>query len=102
MATAIGLTAEGRLSATRAAEEAVSPASEPAVEPVADGAAEEPALASLQDFVSGRQRVLSTSLEEIELRLVRLALERSGGNVTAAAQMLGMSRAQVSYRLKGG
>lgn len=102
MATAIGLTAEGRLSAAGAAEEAVSPASEPAVEPVADGAAEEPALASLQDFVSGRQRVLSTSLEEIELRLVRLALERSGGNVTAAAQMLGMSRAQVSYRLKGG
>ncbi|MCY1186549.1 Bacterial regulatory protein, Fis family [compost metagenome] len=61
----------------------------------------EPALESLQEFVSGRQKVLSTSLEEIELRLVRLAMERSGGNITAAAQMLGMSRAQVSYRLKG-
>ena len=61
----------------------------------------EPVLESLQAFVSGRQRVLNMSLEEIELRLVRLALERSGGNITAAAQMLGMSRAQVSYRLKG-
>ncbi len=28
-------------------------------------------------------------------------MERTGGNITAAAQMLGMSRAQVSYRLKG-
>jgi len=45
--------------------------------------------------------VLGTSLEALERRLVQLALERSGGNVTAAAQMLGMSRAQVSYRLKG-
>ncbi|HHK0539421.1 TPA: helix-turn-helix domain-containing protein, partial [Pseudomonas aeruginosa] len=57
--------------------------------------------ASLMAFVSGREQALSTSLEDIEQRLVQLALERSGGNITAAAQMLGMSRAQVSYRLKG-
>lgn len=61
----------------------------------------EPVLESLQAFVSGRQRVLNISLDEIQQRLVHLALERSGGNITAAAQMLGMSRAQVSYRLKG-
>jgi DNA-binding protein Fis len=58
-------------------------------------------LEGLQAFVSGSQRVLNTPLAEIELHLVRLAMERSGGNITAAAQMLGMSRAQVSYRLKG-
>jgi two-component system, NtrC family, response regulator HydG len=45
--------------------------------------------------------VLSTPLADIELQLVHLAMERSGGNITLAAQMLGMSRAQVSYRLKG-
>ncbi|MCY1450770.1 Bacterial regulatory protein, Fis family [compost metagenome] len=61
----------------------------------------EPELADLQAFISGRERVLGTSLKEIEQRLVRLALERTGGNLTAAAQMLGMSRAQISYRLKG-
>lgn len=66
------------------------------------GASDEaPELASLLAFVSGREQALGTSLEEIERLLVQLALERSGGNITAAAQMLGMSRAQVSYRLKG-
>ncbi|MNE87204.1 Bacterial regulatory protein, Fis family [compost metagenome] len=50
--------------------------------------------------MSGREQELGTSLKDIELRLVRLALARCGGNITAAAQMLGMSRAQVSYRLK--
>ncbi|MNW08938.1 acetoacetate metabolism regulatory protein AtoC [compost metagenome] len=61
----------------------------------------EPELANLQAFLAGRDRVLGTSLKEIEQRLVHLALERTGGNLTAAAQMLGMSRAQISYRLKG-
>ncbi len=104
MATAIGLTSEGRLSAIRRRDEAADEVTAP-TESTEEGpgasALREPVLESLEAFVSGRQRVLNMSLEEIELRLVRLALERSGGNITAAAQMLGMSRAQVSYRLKG-
>ena len=102
MATAIGLTPQGRLSAVQheAADKVPTPAQSTEEEGGAD-ALREPVLESLQAFVSGRQRVLNMSLEEIELRLVRLALERSGGNITAAAQMPGMSRAQVSYRLKG-
>lgn len=60
----------------------------------------ENALDSLRAFVSGQRRELGTSLEEVEVLLIRLALEKSDGNITAAAQMLGMSRAQVSYRIK--
>lgn len=94
----IGLTADGRLSASPPA-----PSESPAVEVGGDSGespAVAPELASLQAFMTGREQELGTSLKDIELRLVRMALERCAGNVTAAAQMLGMSRAQVSYRLK--
>ncbi|WP_375739972.1 sigma 54-interacting transcriptional regulator [Pseudomonas boanensis] len=101
--TAIGLTSEGRLSTPTPST--TTPEEEPVLAGGSSGKDEtkvgEPELASLQAFVSGRDQALSTSLKDIELRLVQLALERSGGNITAAAQMLGMSRAQVSYRLKG-
>ena len=40
------------------------------------------------------------SLEEIEDALVQKALQRSGGNVSAAARILGMTRSQLVYRLK--
>ncbi|WP_150764654.1 sigma-54-dependent Fis family transcriptional regulator [Pseudomonas fluorescens] len=104
MGAAIGLTPEGRLSAIERREEAADEV-RTATESTKDGggadALREPVLEGLQAFVSGQQRVLNTSLADIELHLVRLAMERSGGNITAAAQMLGMSRAQVSYRLKG-
>ncbi|BCT35393.1 sigma 54-interacting transcriptional regulator [Pseudomonas sp. BNK-6] len=94
---AIGLNADGRLSPA-----ALREAAQPEAPARADEApVDEPELASLHAFLTGRAPALGTSLEEIERRLVRLALERSGGNITAAAQMLGMSRAQVSYRLKG-
>ncbi|CAD5108576.1 sigma-54-dependent Fis family transcriptional regulator [Zestomonas carbonaria] len=104
ISTPVGLTAEGRLSAPpemsgrRAGDE---PVQERTAEAPRATAGEEPELASLMAFVSGREQALGTSLDEVERRLVHLALERSGGNITAAAQMLGMSRAQVSYRLKG-
>jgi two-component system response regulator AtoC len=39
-------------------------------------------------------------LEQVELSLVRQALERSGGNQTRAAELLGVSRDQLRYRLK--
>src|SRR5256714_1446957 len=40
------------------------------------------------------------SLDEVEMSLVRQAIERSGGNQTKAAEMLSISRDQLRYRLK--
>jgi len=40
------------------------------------------------------------SLDAVEMSLVRQAIERSGGNQTKAAEMLGISRDQLRYRLK--
>ena len=40
------------------------------------------------------------SLDDVEMSLVRQAIERSGGNQTKAAEMLGISRDQLRYRLK--
>jgi transcriptional regulator with PAS, ATPase and Fis domain len=40
------------------------------------------------------------SLDEVELSLVRQALERSGGNQTKAAELLHISRDQLRYRMK--
>jgi DNA-binding NtrC family response regulator len=39
-------------------------------------------------------------LDEVEMSLVRQALERSSGNQTRAAELLGISRDQLRYRLK--
>ncbi|MFM8395154.1 MAG: sigma-54-dependent transcriptional regulator [Acidobacteriota bacterium] len=39
-------------------------------------------------------------LEDVELSLVQQAMERSGGNQTRAAELLGISRDQLRYRLK--
>jgi DNA-binding NtrC family response regulator len=39
-------------------------------------------------------------LEEVELSLVRQAMRRSGNNQTRAAELLGISRDQLRYRLK--
>jgi DNA-binding NtrC family response regulator len=39
-------------------------------------------------------------LEQVELSLVRQAMERSSGNQTRAAELLGVSRDQLRYRLK--
>lgn len=40
------------------------------------------------------------SLDEMEMSLVRQAIERSEGNQTRAAELLGISRDQLRYRLK--
>ena len=40
------------------------------------------------------------SLDEAELSFVQQAIERSGGNQTRAAELLGISRDQLRYRLK--
>ncbi|HET9533492.1 MAG TPA: sigma-54 dependent transcriptional regulator [Blastocatellia bacterium] len=39
-------------------------------------------------------------LDEVEMSLVRQAMTRSGGNQTRAAELLGISRDQLRYRLK--
>lgn len=39
-------------------------------------------------------------LDEVEMSLVRQALERSGGNQTRAAELLRISRGQLRYRMK--
>src|SRR5262249_17997398 len=39
-------------------------------------------------------------LEQVELSLVRQAMERSGGNQTRASELLRISRDQLRYRLK--
>ncbi|NVK41870.1 MAG: sigma 54-interacting transcriptional regulator [Oceanospirillaceae bacterium] len=57
-------------------------------------------LERLGAFLKGSDDALDTSLAEVEALLIDEAMERSGGNITAAARMLGMSRAQLSYRLK--
>ena len=40
------------------------------------------------------------SLDDVEMSLVRQALERSGGNQTKAAELLDISRDQLRYRMK--
>lgn len=109
MATPVGLTTEGKLSSLAATREQRDKAEadaqllQRAYETQQPGAGPSPAQATLdklQAFVQGRERELGASLKEIEGLLVDLALEKSAGNITAAAQMLGMSRAQISYRLK--
>jgi transcriptional regulator with GAF, ATPase, and Fis domain len=41
------------------------------------------------------------SLEAVERRLMEEAVARAGGNLAAAARLLGLTRAQLAYRLKG-
>jgi two-component system response regulator HydG len=95
-----GLTAAGRLQAAPSVEQVPTEV----VLDVERGEEElfgaETTLDNLRAFVSGQRRELGTTMEEVETLLIRLALDKSDGNITAAAQMLGMSRAQVSYRIK--
>jgi transcriptional regulator with AAA-type ATPase domain len=41
-------------------------------------------------------------LEQHESRLLELAVQRAGGNLTHAAKLLGITRRQLAYRLKLG
>ncbi|HMG34539.1 MAG TPA: sigma-54 dependent transcriptional regulator [Blastocatellia bacterium] len=72
-------------------------ASEPAVKQAAASvdARKESSLAG-----SFRLPPAGVALEDVEMSLVRQALERSGGNQTRAAELLGISRDQLRYRLK--
>ena len=48
------------------------------------------------------ERVLDSGvpIESLEAQVLTLAVERSGGNLSGAARLLGLSRAQLAYRLK--
>jgi DNA-binding NtrC family response regulator len=41
-----------------------------------------------------------TSLDDIETALLKSAVQRAGGNLSAAARTLGITRPQLVYRLK--
>jgi DNA-binding NtrC family response regulator len=41
-----------------------------------------------------------TSLDDIETALLKSAVRQSGGNLSAAARTLGITRPQLVYRLK--
>lgn len=64
---------------------------------VSETGAPTPALAPASVFTLPAEGI---NLEEVELSLVRQAVERSGGNQTRAAELLGISRDQLRYRLK--
>jgi transcriptional regulator with PAS, ATPase and Fis domain len=59
--------------------------------------------AAARDSSSGAQFVLpglGISLDDVEMSFVKQAIERSEGNQTRAAELLGISRDQLRYRLK--
>lgn len=59
--------------------------------------AQEEQIGTIHDF---RLPSDGLSLDEVEMSLVRQAIEQSGGNQTKAAELLGISRDQLRYRLK--
>jgi transcriptional regulator with GAF, ATPase, and Fis domain len=54
----------------------------------------------LLDYLAAWKQGMGCSLDAIEEQLLREAVERSAGNLSAAARLLGMTRAQLAYRLK--
>jgi len=44
--------------------------------------------------------IVLTSLDDIETALLKSAVQRAGGNLSAAARTLGITRPQLVYRLK--
>ena len=55
--------------------------------------------APIKDMVEGALNS-GTTLDALEKQLMEAAVERSDGNLSSAARMLGMTRAQLAYRLK--
>ena len=52
------------------------------------------------DDLSARILDSGSSIETIELRVLDLAVQRSGGNLSEAARLLGLTRPQLAYRQK--
>ena len=62
-------------------------------------AAASPPAASLFERIAGTEAEL-IDLAAVEKQLLQEAVDRAGGNVAAAARLLGLTRAQLSYRLR--
>ena len=52
------------------------------------------------DDLSARILDSGSSLDDIEARVLNHAVARAGGNLSQAARLLGLSRAQLAYRQK--
>jgi DNA-binding NtrC family response regulator len=55
---------------------------------------------SLKAPQAGTQRLEELSLEEVESLLIRKAVDRYGGNISQAAEALGLSRSALYRRLQ--
>ena len=69
----------------------------------AHGALASPAEATVPNLLNHLRQALGSetlALEQIELRLLREAVEAADGNLSAAARQLGMTRARLAYRLR--
>ncbi|MBB1075188.1 sigma 54-interacting transcriptional regulator [Rhodoferax sp. 4810] len=55
---------------------------------------------ALDDDLSARILDSGSSLDDIEARVLNHAVARAGGNLSQAARLLGLSRAQLAYRQK--
>ncbi len=51
-------------------------------------------------LLAGAEGAAAAPLDEVEAALIRSAMARTGGNQSAAARLLGLTRAQLIYRLK--
>ena len=51
-------------------------------------------------LLSGAENACTTSLDEVEAAMIQSAMARTEGNQSAAARLLGLTRAQLIYRLK--
>jgi DNA-binding NtrC family response regulator len=69
----------------------------------ADAEAQQPSLPHdqrIDSLVKGVELGEGISLDDVEVVLLRKALDRAQGNISAAARLLGITRPQMAYRLK--
>jgi DNA-binding NtrC family response regulator len=66
----------------------------------AEGHAADETGAALRPWIDSTLRTGRLSLPELETEAYRAAVAQSSGNLSAAARLLGITRAQLAYRLK--
>lgn len=67
---------------------------------IAPGIPPQPAERTLDDWIAARLEEGGFALDAHEAQIRQAALARAGGNLSAAARLLGISRAQLAYREK--
>jgi hypothetical protein len=98
------------LEATLASAILIAPADQPitaeALQEAQQGLAEadqaDSAVSSLDGWLSRALSKGNLSMTELEMHIYHSAVDRAAGNLSAAARSLGLSRAQLAYRIKGG